>query len=389
MNRRHFVLAGGAALASSFACSGVKTFALTPPPGGSMLPSRVSERLLFGVDYYPDQTPEHLWQQDAEAMAAYGVTSVRIAEFAWALMEPQEGIYDFDWLHRAVRLLHAHGIDVILGTPSAAPPPWLTQKYPEVLMVNDQGMTLSPGSRRFTCPTNATYRRLCVNIATQMARAFSNTPGIVGWQIDNELTLGSSPRCYCKYCRAGFQQWLRQKYGTLANLNQKWGTVFWSNTYTDFAQIPVPLPSGAPPNPGLALDYDRYQSYANADFLKSQLAVLRRLCPQHFVTTNNVGGLVDNIDLRELYRDLDFVSDDNYPGFFAIMAHGKGAGAMSPAAMAATTSFSLDFMRSVKDGEPFFIMEEQTGKSGQSVFSPQPEPGQLRLWSYQTIAHGA
>ncbi len=388
MNRRNFVLASGATVASSLALNNLKAFAATAAQDSSSSPGRLPSQILFGVDYYPDQTPERLWQQDAVQMQAFGVTSVRCAEFAWALMEPSEGSYHFDWLHRAVALLHAHGISVILGTPSAAPPPWLSQKYPEILMVNDKGITLSPGARRFTCPTNATYRRLSVNIATQMARQFASTPGVIGWQIDNEFTLGSTPLCYCKYCRAGFQQWLQQKYGTLQNLNRKWGTVFWSNTYTDFSQIPVPLPSGAPPNPGLALDYRRYQSYANATFLQDQLDVLRRLCPHHFVTTNNVGGLVDNIDLRELYRNLDFASDDNYPGFMSIMSgeHGKS---LPPAALATPVNFMLDYMRSVKRGEPFFIMEEQTGKSGQPTFSPQPEPGQLRLWSYQTIAHGA
>lgn len=385
MNRRNFVLASGATVATSLAWDSVKAFAATTAQDSSSEPGKLPTQLLFGVDYYPDQTPEHLWAQDAAEMQAYGVTSVRIAEFAWALMEPSEGVYKFDWLHRAVSLLHAHGISVILGTPSAAPPPWLSQKYPEILMVNDKGMILSPGARRFTCPTNATYRRLSVNIATHMAREFASTPGIIGWQIDNEFTLGSTPLCYCKYCQAGFQQWLKDKYGTLNNLNQKWGAVFWSNTYTDFSQIPVPLPSGAPPNPGLALDYRRYQSYANATFLQDQLTVLRRLCPSHFITTNNVGGLVDNIDLRELYQNLDFVADDNYPGFMAIMAGGK----MPPLAMATSVNFMLDYMRGVKRGEPFFIMEEQTGKSGQPTFCPQPEPGQLRLWSYQTVAHGA
>jgi beta-galactosidase len=344
---------------------------------------------MFGVDYYPDQTPEHLWHQDAVEMQAYGVNSVRIAEFAWALMEPSEGVYQFDWLHRAIDLLHAHGIAVILGTPSAAPPPWLTQKYPEILMVNDQGISLHPGARRFTCPTNATYRKLSTNIATRMAKEFASTPGVVGWQIDNEFTLASTPLCYCKYCQAGFQQWLKSKYGTLKNLNEKWGTVFWSNTYTDFSQIPVPLPSGAPPNPGLALDYRRYQTYAYTTFQQDQLTVLRQLCPHHFITTNNVGGLVDNIDLRELYRNLDFVAADNYPGFMSVMAGGSSGTSMPPQAVAASVNFMLDYVRGVKRGEPFFIMEQQSGKAGQPTFAPQPEPGQLRLWSYQTIAHGA
>jgi beta-galactosidase len=386
MNRREFVAIGGVGAAGLLLNKHATALA---PRGPGAHPALDRLPPLFGVDYYPDQTPENLWEEDAAAMAAAGVTNVRIAEFAWALMEPAEGHFDFRWLEHSVAILQAHRIDVILGTPSAAPPPWLSQKYPEILMVNDHGLTLSPGARRFTCPTNATYRRLSVAIATEMAQRFASTPGIIGWQIDNEFTLGESNRCYCRYCRDGFAHWLQAKYTTLEALNQAWGAVFWSNTYTDFSQIPVPLPSGAPPNPGLALDYNRYQSYANASFLQDQLTVLRKLCPSHFVTTNNVGGLIDNLNLHELYRNLDFVASDNYPGFFAIFHTGDSGVAPPPEALAATVALSHDFMRSVKDGEPFFIMEEQSGKSGQPYFSPQPEPGQLRLWSYQAIAHGA
>ena len=386
MNRRQFVAIGSAGAAGFLLSKHATALAQTGTPAQSAL-----DRLppLFGVDYYPDQTAENLWEEDAAAMAAAGVNNVRIAEFAWALMEPEEGHFDFRWLQRSVAILHAHGIAVILGTPSAAPPPWLSQKYPEILMVNDHGVTLSPGARRFTCPTNTTYRRLSVAIATQMAQNFASTPGVIGWQIDNEFTLGDSARCYCRYCREGFQGWLKDKYSTLDAINQTWGTVFWSNTYTDFSQIPVPLPSGAPPNPGLALDYNRYQSDANTSFLEEQLTVLRRLCPSHFVTTNNVGGLIDNLNLRDLYRNLDFVASDNYPGFFAIFAAGDSGVAPPPEALATTVALSHDFMRSAKDGEPFFIMEEQSGKSGQPYFSQQPASGQLRLWSYQAIAHGA
>ncbi len=349
----------------------------------------ISQPILLGVDYYPDQTPESLWEEDARKISEAGLTNVRIAEFAWALMEPSEGKFDFEWLQRSVDLLHRHKIAVILGTPSAAPPPWLSAKYPDIVEVNERGERLHPGGRRFTCPTNATYRRLSVNIATEMARKFAQHPAVIGWQIDNELTLGSSARCYCEFCRAGFQNWLRSKYGSLDNLNQTWGTVFWSQAYSDWAQIPVPLPSGADPNPGLALDYGRYQSAANASFIEEQLLVLRKLCPHHFVTTNNVGVPLDNIDERELYANLDFVAFDNYPGFFDMLLHQQGkTGQFLSDVVPATLAMQHDFGRSIL-GKPFLIMEEQSGKAGQSTFSPQPEKGQVRLWSYQAIAHGA
>ena len=350
----------------------------------------VSSLLLLGVDYYPDQTSEARWEEDAQMMAETGFTNVRIAEFAWALMEPAEGKFDFAWLRRAVQTLHKHDISVILGTPSAAPPPWLAARYPEIVEVNAQGEPLHPGGRRFTCPTNQTYRRLSLSIAAEMARAFAEVPGVIGWQIDNELTLSPSPRCYCNFCQAGFQAWLRSKYGSLDNLNRSWGTVFWSQTYTDFTQIPVPLPSGGDPNPGLALDYERYQSYANVSFLEEQLGMLRKACPRHFVTTNNVGPPVDYIDLRDLYKNLDFAALDNYPGFFEMLLHEQAkATDVSWEFINTTVALEHDFARGIKGGKPFMIMEEQSGKAGQRTFSPQPEKGQVRLWTYQAVAHGA
>src|SRR5690349_263615 len=382
MNRRKFV--GTSAAALGVAGLRLPVWAQIANGGTS-----AAFPTLLGVDYYPDQTPESLWEEDARRISESGLTNVRIAEFAWALMEPAQGKFDFDWLQRSVDILHRSNIGVILGTPSAAPPPWLSAKYPEILEVNEKGEKLHPGGRRFTCPTNATYRRLSLIIATEMAKMFAAHPGVIGWQIDNEFTLGSSGRCYCDYCRAGFQNWLRTKYHSLDLVNQTWGTNFWSQHYTDWAQIPVPLPSGGDPNPGLALDYDRYQSYANASFLEEQLAMLRKLCPKHFVTTNNIGVPYDQIDMRELYAKLDFVAFDNYPGFFEMILREQGqSGPQLSQGISSMIAMQHDFGRSILR-KPFLIMEEQSGKAGQRTFSPQPAKGQVRLWSYQAIAHGA
>jgi beta-galactosidase len=383
INRRDFLAGSVAALAAAGLTHPVWGLARANSPN-----TTPTIPLLLGVDYYPDQTPESLWEEDARMMADFGITNVRIAEFAWALMEPSEGKFDFAWLKRSVDILHNHNIAVILGTPSAAPPPWLTVTYPEVVEVDAQGLPLHPGGRRFTCPTNKTYRRLSLAVASEMARTFADAPGVVGWQIDNELTLSGSPRCYCNFCRAGFQDWLRAKYGKLETLNQAWGTVFWSQTYTDFAQIPLPLSSGGDPNPGLALDYNRYQSYANVSFLEEQLTMLRKVCPHHFVTTNNVG-LVDFINQRDLYAKLDFVAFDNYPGFIKMHMHQQSKSEnVSWDPVLTSTALSHDIGRSLQR-RPFVIMEEQSGKAGQRMFSPQPEKGQLRLWTYQAVAHGA
>jgi beta-galactosidase len=387
MITRRKLLANGAALVSA---AGLKLpvweCAVSGLAPGAAVPTQVEHALLFGVDYYPDQTPEKFWEEDARMIAEAGLTNVRVAEFAWSLMEREQGQFDFAWLKKSVDILHKHGIEVILGTPSAAPPPWLTEKYPDVLLVNNQGMTIQPGGRRFTCPSNKMYRKLSLAIATEMAKAFAETPGVIGWQIDNEFTLQQFNRCYCKACRAGFQDWAKRKYGTLDSLNEKWGTAFWSQVYTDWRQIPVPLPSNGDPNPGLALDYNRYQSYANASSAEEQLGVLRKLCPKHFVTTNQVGAPLDTLDLREMFRNLDFVSSDNYPGFIQIFMEGGNLGTDQ---VATVTAIGHDSMRCMKDGKPFVIMEQQSGKAGQSFFGPQPHPGQLRLWAFQAVAHGA
>ena len=382
LNRREFVGTSAAVLGAT----GLRLplWARVAAEGGSP-----SIPALLGVDYYPDQTPESLWEEDARRISESGLTNVRIAEFAWALMEPSEGKFDFAWLQRSVDILHHNNIGVILGTPSAAPPPWLSAKYPEIMEVNEKGEKLHPGGRRFTCPTNATYRRLSLIIATEMAKNFAQHPGVIGWQIDNEFTLGPSGRCYCDYCRAGFQAWLRTKYGSLDLVNQTWGTNFWSQHYADWSQIPVPLPSGGDQNPGLALDYGRYQSYANASFLEEQLAMLRKLCPKHFVTTNNIGVPYDVIDMRELYAKLDFVAFDNYPGFLEMMLREQGqSGAQLSQGVSSMVAIQHDFGRSILR-KPFLIMEEQSGKAGQRTFSPQPAKGQVRLWSCQAVAHGA
>jgi beta-galactosidase len=382
IDRRTFLVSSLAALGAA----GIPFRAWAQSPSAN---AATPHQLLLGVDYYPDQTPENLWEEDARMIADVGFTNVRIAEFAWALMEPSEGRFDFDWLHRSVDVLHKYKISVILGTPSAAPPPWLTVHYPDIVEVSSEGERLHSGGRRFTCPTNQTYRRLSLAIATEMARAFADAPGVIGWQIDNELTLGSSPLCYCTFCQAGFQAWLHSKYTSLHNLNRNWGTAFWSQTYTDFSQIPVPLPSGGDPNPGLALDYVRYQSYANTSFLEEQLAVLRKICPKHFVTTNNVGLPLDTIDLRSLYDKLDFVAFDNYPGFFEMHLRQQGkSDSLISEVIPTSVGLGHDFARSIHGNKPFMIMEEQSGKAGQRTFSPQPEKGQVRLWTYQAIAHG-
>jgi beta-galactosidase len=329
----------------------------------------------FGVDYYPEQWPEERWPEDARLMAEAGFNLVRLAEFAWSKIEPNEGHYDFDWLDRAIAILASHGMRVVLGTPTASPPPWLMTKYPEIFRVREDGLPLTFGNRREYCPNHPIYHDYTRRIVTRMAQHYVNNSHVIGWQIDNEF----GDRCYCATCARAFQEWLRRRYESLGKLNHAWGTTFWSHVYGDWAEIPLPLSTGGAPNPGLALDFFRFASDSYVTYQQLQLAILRQYCPNHFVTHNFMGFGYDRINYFDLARDLDFVSWDNYP---------RTQWSMQTEVDPSQAALAHDTMRGLKR-QSFWVMEQQAGAGGWEIVSVAPRPGELRLWAYQAIAHGA
>ena len=333
----------------------------------------------FGADYYPEQWDESRWATDAALMQAAGFNVVRLAEFAWARLEPREGGYDFGWLDRAIGILAAHGIDVVLGTPTASPPPWIMAQDPELFLTDADGRRRTYGLRREYCPSHPLYRRHSERIVTAMARHFADNPAVIGWQIDNEF----GDRCYCDTCRAGFQDWLAQRYQTIDNLNARWGTTFWSHTYSDWSQVPVPLASAMPDapvhNPGLALDYRRFMSDTYCAFQQVQVDILRRQCPGQLITHNLMGFGYGKLDYFDLAADLDIVSWDLYP---------RHQWDMTAEVDPARAALSGDAMRGLKK-RSYWVMEQQSGGGGWDMIAVTPKPGELRLWTYQSIAHGA
>lgn len=329
--------------------------------------------MYYGADYYPEHWPQERWATDARLMQQAGINVVRLAEFAWAKLEPQEGVYDFSWLDRALELLGKHGIRAVLGTPTAAPPAWVCQQYPEVMAVERDGRRVTFGMRRQYCPTSETYRGLSRRIVRVMAEHYANNPQVVGWQVDNELG-GHLARCHCPACQRAFQEWARRRYGALDALNSAWGTAFWSHVYSFWGQIPLPWSTTPVSNPCLELDFWRFASDQWVSYQQEQVDILRALCPEHGITTNFMGFGFQDINYYDLARPLDFVSWDNYP--------------VGTAADPAVAALSHATMRGLKD-TPFWVMEQQAGPSGWQTVSRSPKPGQLRLWAYQSIAHGA
>lgn len=331
----------------------------------------------FGVDYYPEHWPESRWETDVLMMQAAGINVVRLAEFAWALLEPADDVFNFSWLDRAMAVLKRHEIKVILGTPSATPPPWLWQKLPDSVLVDENGVPREYGSRREYSPTHDGYRDHAVRIARRMAEHYHANPQVIGWQIDNEF----GDRCYAPGTHQAFQDWVKQQYGSLDALNECWGTRFWSHVYTDWSQIPVPVKRvHGQHNPSLHLDYDRFMSQVYVEFQQLQVDVLREICPpEQFITHNFMGFGYPRINYFDLAKTLDVVSWDNYPRGFWIT---------TPTIDPAPLALSHATMRGLKK-QNFMVMEQQSGQGSWDILPPMTRPGEIALWAYQAIAHGA
>jgi beta-galactosidase len=326
--------------------------------------------MYYGADYYPEHWPRERWATDARLMREAGLNVVRLAEFAWALLEPQEGVFDFAWLDEALEVLGEQGIRAVLGTPTAAPPTWVCQNYPEILAVGRDGHRVTFGMRRQYCPTSATYRLLSERIVAAMAEHYAHHAQVIGWQLDNEF----SGHCYCPACQRAFQEWVAGRYGSLQTLNSAWGTAFWSHIYRSWSEIPLPWSTTPVSNPCLELDYWRFMSDQMVAYQQVQLDVVRQRCPGQFITTNLMGFAYQDLDYFDLARPLDLVAWDNYP--------------IGTADDPSSAALGHDAMRGLKS-QPFWVMEEQAGPSGWQTMSRAPKPGQLRLWAYQAVAHGA
>ena len=332
-------------------------------------------KLIYGVDYYPEHWDESQWEKDAAMMQAAGFNFVRLAEFAWVKMEPAEGKFDFTWLDRALKVLNAHGIKAVLGTPTASPPAWLYAKYPDIAAMDERGIRYRYGSRRNYCLHSPNFISATRRIVTAMAEHYKEHPGALGWQIDNEL---GNPQCYDSYCLSAFQRWCRAKYTTLDTLNKSWGTIFWGHTYHAWSEIPLTWNTlFNTHNPSLALDHRRFNSEAMRDYLKLQVDILRRIAPKQAITHNDMG-MYNGVDYYQLNEPLDFVAWDNYPMFGEDYAHYFGPG------------LAHDLMRGSKNNQNFMVMEQEGGLPGWSTFrGRQAAPGLYRAWAFQALAHGA
>lgn len=347
--------------------------------------------MYFGVDYYPEhwvfpyggtaENPEAVWELDAELMAKAGINVVRIGEFTWGLCEPEEGKYDFSWLQRVMDIMGKHGINVVLGTPTAAPPIWLAKKHPEILPLDEHGLPMHEGTRRAICLTSGVFWDYSKRIVTAMVEALGKHPQLIAWQIDNSIGGENTEFSFNEVTREEWHLWLQAKYQTIERLNNQLGLRFWSQTVTAWDQVPMPMRTPAMHNPALVLDWHRFHSDTMVQFIKMQAELLRELCPERPVTVT-MRAFVRKFDHFDMADVVDFVSIESN-----VAAQAKSA----------ELACDVDMLRCLKktniktpDGESgFWAMEQKAGHSNWSEVNSLVRPGLIRLFTYQVISRGA
>lgn len=331
---------------------------------------------LYGVPYYPEHWDDALRACDPGLLAGAGFNVVRMAEFAWDLMESEEGVYDFSLFDETITAMAARGLQTILCTPTAAPPRWLSAVHPEILRIDEKGLPQVHGSRQHASHFSTVFRERSRAITAAMAAHFKDNAHVIGWQTDNEFHCHFS-QDHCADARRDFREFLRERYGNdIGRLNTAWGTRFWSQTYRDFAEIETPKnhrPTHV--NPSQMLDYHRFLSFGATRFQREQVDILRAANPRWWITHN---GCFASIDFRGPFTgDLDFLSYDSYPFFD-----------YDPEARRYSHAFNLDYVRGHSGN--FVVMEQQSGPGGQGDYlHDTPEPGEMRRMAYTGIARGA
>ena len=333
-----------------------------------------TDKLLHGGDYNPEQWLDRpdILEKDLDMLKEAGCNTVTLGVFSWSTLEPEEGVFHFQWLEDIIQKLYECGIYTILATPSAARPKWMADKYPEVLRVDDTRHRKLFGERHNHCYTSPVYREKTAIVNRKLAERLGNHPGVILWHISNEF----GGECHCPLCQAAFQKWLKEKYQTIDNLNKRWCTTFWSHTYQSFEQIESPSSIGESQLHALNLDWKRFVTHQTVDYICNEVQALRDGGSTLPVTTNLMH-YFQGLDYFKVAKELDVVSWDTYPTWhkekLLDTAYDNG--------------MCHDLMRSLK-GKPFFQMEScPTSTNWQSV-SKLKRPGVLFAQSMQAVAHG-
>ncbi|WP_433752699.1 beta-galactosidase [Paenibacillus amylolyticus] len=332
-------------------------------------------KMFYGGDYNPEQWDHETHLEDLRMFQLAGIDIATINVFSWALIQPDEVTYRFEELDQLINRLYENGVYICLATSTAAHPAWMAKKYPDVLRVDADGRKRKFGGRHNSCPNSPTYRKYVEKIADKLAERYKDHPAVLVWHISNEY----GGECYCDNCEKAFRVYLKERYQTLEKVNKAWNTNFWGHTFYDWDEIV--LPSNLSEHwgnnnstfQGISLDYSRFNSDSMLDCYLLEYDAIKKHIPESVVTTNLMG-FFKQLDYFKWAKYLDIVSWDSYPGL---------------ATPVSFTAMAHDLMRGLKDGQPFMLMEQTPSQQNWQPYNSLKRPGVMRLWSYQSVAHGA
>lgn len=335
----------------------------------------IFDEFLHGADYNPEQWLDYpeIFEKDIELMKKAHCNVMSVGIFSWAALEPEEGVFNFEWLDKVINTLYENGISTILATPSGARPAWLSQKYPEVLRVSETRVRNLHGFRHNHCYTSPVYREKTAILNGKLAERYANNPAVIMWHISNEF----GGECHCDLCQNEFRNWLKEKYKTLDNLNKNWWTTFWSHIFTSWDQIESPSPIGENQVHALNLDWKRFVTDRTIDFMKHEINTVKKYNPSIPATTNFMY-YYEGLNYFKFKDHVDVVSYDSYPEW-----HSE-----DNKEVAYRVAAYFDIMRSIK-GKPFMLMESTPSMTNWQRVSKLKKPGMHKLASLQAIAHGS
>ena len=334
--------------------------------------------ILYGGDYNPDQWPEETLIEDINFFKEANINIVTLPVFSWALLQPNEDTYNFEWLDRILKLMKDNDIYVCMATSTAVQPTWMSKKYPEILPTDIEGRKRKFGGRVKFCPNSEKYREFSTKLARKLAEKYKDYSNIIAWHIGNEY----DNYCYCEKCEKKFQEWCKNKYKTIENVNKAWNMNFWGHTLYGFDEIVSPsalseiwfgYDKQCTNFQGIAIDYNRFMSDSILECYLGEYEILKNITPDIKITTNLMGTFKP-LDYFKWAKHMDIVSWDNYPSLTSIPSE---------------IALRHDLMRSLKAGEPFMLMEQTPNQQNWQPYNSVKRPGVMRLLSYQAVAHGA
>ena len=333
------------------------------------------KKMLYGGDYNPEQWDEAVWEEDMRMFRLAGIDCVTLNVFSWAALQSDEVTYHFERLDKIMELVRKNNLKVVMATSTAAHPAWMAKKYPEVLRTEFNGMKRKFGSRHNSCPNSPVYQKYSVALARKLAERYGTYDNIVTWHISNEY----GGECYCENCEKAFRVWLKEKYGSIEALNKAWNTSFWGHTFYDWDEIVVPnlqsehFAQDRTTFQGISLDYRRFNSDSILHNYLGEYEAVKAVTP-HIPVTTNLVGFYKALDYQKWAGYMDVVSWDNYP---------------DPTDPPALVAMRHDLMRGLKQGAPFMLMEQTPSVTNWQSYNLLKRPGDMRLISYQAVAHGA